>query len=225
MQGLKSWKQKSISLKKVLNPLNGAEEQSSASSKHIYFFDLDHTLIKANSSAAFGKFLFRKKIISFPRALFLVLVYRLHRWRMVSLTKLHLLSFKFIFKDIEKRFFSELLQEQLQADFDRIQSSRMSEVYKEARSKGELYILSSSPDFIVEAYAKKFAVDGFYATEYCTDERGVFSHVGVVVDGEKKWEYAKEKIKGLTSFAYSDDSVDAPLLNGVANGFLIEPER
>lgn len=204
---------------------NEAEEQSSAHINKIYFFDLDHTLIKVNSSAAFGKFLFQKNQLPLSKALLLGLFYRLHRWGLVSLHKLHSLSFRYLFKGIEKHFFSGFLQEQLQSEFDRFRSSRMSKVFEEARLSGELYILSSSPDFIVEAYAQLFGADGFYATEYCTDEKGVFSHVGVVVNGEKKWAFAKKKIQGRMSYAYSDDAIDAPLLDGVTSGCLIEPER
>lgn len=209
----------------MVNRSHEAEEQSSAKLKKIYFFDLDHTLLKVNSSAAFGKYLFQKNQLPLSKALLLSLVYRLHRWGFVSLSKLHSLSFRYLFKGIEKQFISTLLKEQLQSEFDRFRSGRMSKIFEEARSSGELYILSASPDFIVEAYAQKFGADGFYATQYCTDEKGFFSHVGVVVNGEKKWAFAQEKIQGHMSFAYSDDAIDAPLLNGVTKGYLIEPER
>ena len=96
----------------------------------------------------------------------------------------------------------------------------MSAIFEDARSRGPVFVVSASPDLIVKEYAKLFAADGFCATEYLADEKGVFTHVGAVVNGEAKWAFAKERIDGCVSYAYSDDVRDRPLLDNVTHGVL-----
>jgi HAD superfamily phosphoserine phosphatase-like hydrolase len=186
----------------------------------VYFFDLDHTLITGNCSALFGAYLYAKGKLGFPTAALLLLYYRLHKWKWLSLEKLHHRSFKLLFSGRNKSEFTALLQEQVRNDFAGKKCPHMSAILEEARRSGPVYVVSASPDLIVKEYAKLFGADGYCATEYVADANGVFTHVGVIVNGQEKWDFAKERIQGLTSYAYSDDISDMPLLDNVTHGIL-----
>lgn len=157
-----------------------------------------------------------------PKTLFLLFLYTLHKWKLLSLAKLHRYSFHMIFKGKEKSFYQSLVQEQVKNDFTHKRCPKMRKIFESSRSAGETYLVSASPDFIVEAYARMFQVDGYFATEYCTDAKGEFTHVGNIVDGAAKWGFAKKKIDGRVSYAYSDDLADKVLLDNVTHGVLVK---
>lgn len=187
----------------------------------ITFFDLDHTLITANGSVLFGVYLYRQGKSSLLNSALILLVYLLKTMKIVSLLTLHRWSFRYLFKGKNKGEYLPLVRQQIAKDLPKYKSSLMEPALQQALARGDVYLVSSSPDFIVQEYAAAFGFHGFQGTEYATDHQGNFSHVEGLVDGAAKRDFARERARGLVSYAYSDDLTDAPLLGGVDFGYLV----
>ncbi len=96
-------------------------------------------------------------------------------------------------------------------------------LFKLREVEGVKYICSSSPDFLVSLFAKKFKVDEWLASSYDLDQKGCFSKIGFIVDGERKAAFLKEKrILGETTVAYSDSLDDLPFLQAADVAFFIK---
>ncbi len=142
--------------------------------------------------------------------------------KLISLSTLHHWCFKFLFKGKEKQDYLHLVKQQVAKDLPRYQSTLMSPALKEALGRGQVFLLSSSPDFIVQEYANAFGFHGYLGTTYSIDQCGKFFQVDKLVDGQAKWAFAKERVKeGRVSYAYSDDLTDKPLLENVDYGYLV----
>ncbi len=64
----------------------------------LVIFDLDHTLLKVNSSFYFGFFLYRRKFFSFWTLLKCLNDYARYKWFRMSIYDLHTKTFKRLFK-------------------------------------------------------------------------------------------------------------------------------
>lgn len=189
-------------------------------------FDLDHTLIKGNSSFLFGQFLFRIGYLSLRTTLSLAWDYFLHKRGFLSLKDLHynvfqkFLEGKSLFEvmkyseDFIKRHLPSILY---QPTLQRLQDIRL--------KGGKIAILSSSPSFLVEAIALYLKVDIWLATHYQIDEKSCFHQVSNIVEGVDKARFLKNiqssyGIKTSDVIAYSDSLLDLPLLEaaGLAVG-------
>lgn len=200
-------------------PPNPTEESAPLG---ITFFDLDHTLITANGSVLFGLYLYQQGKTSLPKSALLLLIYFLKKIKIVSLLTLHKFSFRYLFKGKNKEEYLPLVRQQIAKDLSKYKSALMQPALEQAFNRGDVYLLSSSPDFIVQEYAAAFGFQGFQGTEYATDDEGNFSHIDALVDGEAKKEFAQSQMTGgLVSYAYSDDLTDAPLLAHVDFGYLV----
>jgi phosphoserine phosphatase len=169
----------------------------------MHFFDLDGTLIRGNCSFSFGVFLFKKRKISFFKALVLLTVYIGYKGGLITLETLHKLCFTLLFKGEKKEeyeaFAFEFVEGYSKADFNPL-------FWK---VKGLKFICSSSPDLLVSFFAKKLQVDGAIGTSYEVDRNGAFLKVAFVVDGKRKALFLKEKRqRGEKSIAYSDSLED-----------------
>lgn len=95
----------------------------------------------------------------------------------------------------------------------------------------EVFFISGSPDYLVEAMAAKYDVTECRGTKYLTDETGNFT--GEIVrmwDAESKLvaihELTEKYDLDLKScFAYGDTNGDFTMLTSVGNGFAINPTR
>lgn len=210
-------------MRKVLKFIGRGDRFPGIEKGLITFFDLDHTLINKNCSASFGSFLYRKGEMSFFKAVLLISFYYLHKWKLISLKRLHDWSFGLLFKGKEKERFSKLAFEHVKKVFSEQQCGEMTRLLEKAREKGEVHIVSASPDFIVRVYAEHFNVHRYFATEYGVDAEGRFDRIGEIVVGAAKRDYAKSVINGRYSVGYSDDECDLPLLTSVNEGYLVEP--
>lgn len=88
-------------------------------------------------------------------------------------------------------------------------------------------ILSSSPDFLVEAFANKMGV-AWEATVYGTDQQGRYSSIKKILEGLEKSKLVKRIIaeRGISSqhtSAYTDSYHDLLLLEEVAEPVAVNP--
>lgn len=196
--------------------------------KKIAVFDLDHTLVDGNASYFFGKYLYRKGVLSLRETLTAIYFYALHKAGWLSLDRLHEKIFNAVFLGRSELLFSSHAKEFV-AKWRAYFPKAVDELHLLQKSGYETLLLSSSPDFIVRLFAKELNFTNFGATVYQNNEKGLFSSLGPVMDGEKKASYlsgyiqgSSDKIQALS--AYSDSVLDLPLLKAVKEPVAVNPD-
>lgn len=193
-------------------------------------FDLDHTLLTANSSFRFGFFLFRKRFFSLWTLLTCCAIYARHKWLGMSIHQLHSKTFARLFKgcllaDIS-RYVNQFLIESLSAMLNDSVVQRL----KQAQNQGDhVLILSSSPDFLVKAIAGRLQVPHWSATIYECDEKGKLSAIKQVMEGQDKADYLKKLMDQLqvaqsALTVYSDSYLDLPILKMAGKAIAVGPD-
>lgn len=169
------------------------------------FFDLDHTLLKVNSSYSFGKFLYHHGVMSTFQLLQLVPAYFLHKAGIFSLSYLHHITFKKFFMGLPRPFFKKLVDLFLNENFEKMLYLPAFERLNDAKQSGHFVaILSNSPDFLVEGFAKKLDVPYFESSVYGIDKAHRFSHIKHLMQGSDKAACVARAIK---TFELSNDNI------------------
>lgn len=193
-------------------------------------FDLDHTLLNCNSSFSFAIFLYRQGRFSLFLIALVVFFYLAHKCKILSVHNLHKVSFYFFFKGANREEIVRYVELYLEGSFSTLLFHPALKLLREAKQGGShIAIFSSSPDFIVEAFAHRLQVDSWKGSSYLIDHLGIFTHIGVLIDGEKKARALQEltqlfPIKGSTT-AYSDSYLDLPFLMAADNAVAVMPDR
>ncbi len=199
--------------------------------RYITFFDLDHTLLHVNCSFQFGLYLYKKKIIGAYSLAQLLWFYFLHKCGRLDIYGIHNKSFESLFRGRESKEFrmhGEVFVEQF---CDRLIDHDVYEVLLSKKRKGEqVVILSSSPDFLVEPFAKKLGVSNFQSTSYRTCSQGRYYLIEKVLEGNEKSKIVKQisleqQIPFTNTSAYSDSHHDLPFLESVAVPVAVNPNR
>lgn len=186
-------------------------------------FDLDHTLLVANSSYLFGKYLYRSGYIPFFSMLYFAGCYAAHKAGLLSLHGLH----RRICPQLYQCIPLNIQEIAFQFATDSLHSNLYPPVIlrlNEAKQQGHYTaILSSSPDFIVEPFAKLLGVDRWNATSYG-------NHQVEILDGEKKANILLSISTDLSIpvsniYAYSDSFYDLPLLHAAGVPIGVNPDR
>jgi HAD superfamily hydrolase (TIGR01490 family) len=192
-------------------------------------FDLDHTLLSGNSSYLFGRYLFKRKILTFFDLAFIVKCNFLFHLGFLPIRALHHAAFERLFKgrlrcDVEQwacEFVDERLQEMLYPP--------AADALRASMEKGHLAaILSSSPDFLIEPIAAKLHVPIRHATRYSVDKDHRFCDIHSLIQGSDK----AGLLEGLMRqhqiplgdvFAYSDSHLDLPFLESAGHAVGVNP--
>lgn len=193
-------------------------------------FDLDHTLLTANSSFRFGSFLYRQNFFSFWTLLGCLTDYARHKWWGMSIADLHAHTFSRLFKG---RFLADIQFYVVQFLTKYLTSLLYTPVLnrlKIAQAKGDyVLILSSSPDFLVKEIADSLQVPHWKATIYQSDGEGKLIAISQVMEGQNKANYVKELANQMhfdLSFitAYSDSYLDLPILKMAGEAVGVRPD-
>lgn len=193
-------------------------------------FDLDHTLIEGSVSYNFGCYLYRKGLLPLHRALPLLAYYMQFSCFGLSLPALHRKSFRLLFAQQSAAQFRMLAEAFLEEKLSLIIKHSTFKRLKEAQERGDhVAILSNSPDFLVEAVARRFGVAAFRGTCYEIDEEGCFSELSTFILGKEKESYLQELyergyLKEKTA-AYSDSYLDLPFLKAAGKPVAVNPDR
>jgi HAD superfamily hydrolase (TIGR01490 family) len=198
------------------------------------FFDLDKTVIARASMVAFGRPLYREGLVSrwlLLRALYGQLVYlyfgagedRILRMRdsVVRLTR-----------GWDQARVRAIVRETLEEVIDPIVYDEAIALLREHQAQGRrVYLVSASPDEIVEPLAGYLDVDGFIGTRSRIDENGRYAgEIEFYAYGPHKAEAildvaTREGIDLAASYAYSDSATDIPMLEVVGHPVAVNPDR
>jgi len=196
-----------------------------------FFFDLDHTLLKVNSSFSFGKYLYRQGFFSTVDMCKLAGLYALHKVNLLSISSLHHKIFARLFLGRSSQEFIQHAEAFIEEFLPLIANPLVIQELEKARNLGGFVaILSSSPSFLVQIIAKKINVTNWEASHYSLDENEHFSHISSLLLGHDKAEFvrifAKEFAISLENItAYTDSFSDLPFLESAGNKVAVNPDR
>ena len=198
------------------------------------FFDLDKTVIARASMVAFGKPLYRAGLLSrwlLLRALYGQLVYlylgadeaRMARMREAALR---------VTAGWSQDHIRSLVRETLEEVIEPIIYEEALDLIRFHQAEGrKVFIVSASPQEIVDPLAQYLGVDDVIATRPQVDEHGRYSGgVDFYSYGPSKviaMEEAAERegIDLAASYAYSDSITDEPMLSAVGHPVVVNPDR
>ncbi len=198
------------------------------------FFDLDKTVIAKASIAAFGRPFYRGGLINrrlIARAIVSQIIYlhlgaseqKLARVResMLALTK-----------GWDREQIREIVREALEETVEPIIYAEALDLIEAHRAAGyKVYLVSASPEEIVEPLAEHLGVDGCIATRAVVDDEGRYAgEMEFYAYGPFKAEAMRTlaEAEGLDlaeSSAYSDSYTDLPMLEAVGHPVAVNPDR
>ena len=196
-----------------------------------HFFDLDHTLVKGNSSFRFCCYLVRKRALSPLSLIYAIACYLRHLWLGGSLVWLHEKIFSRVLRGLSLPFLKQHVSRFVPEYLKKASNPSIMGYLQEAMAKGEYtVILSNSPGFLVSAFAEFLGVNTWRATEYATDEEFKLECIQSVLTGEEK-ACALKKLSSQLSLkkeqivAYSDSFLDLPFLLFAGKVVVVGPDR
>jgi HAD superfamily hydrolase (TIGR01490 family) len=198
------------------------------------FFDLDKTVIAKASIAAFGRPFYKGGLINrrlIARSVVSQIIYlhlgaseqKLARVResMLALTK-----------GWDRDLIREIVREALEETVEPIIYAEALDLIEAHRAAGhKVYLVSASPEEIVEPLAEHLGVDGCIATRAVVDDQGRYAgEMEFYAYGPFKAEAMRaladaEGLDLAASSAYSDSYTDLPMLEAVGHPVAVNPDR
>ncbi len=198
------------------------------------FFDLDKTVIAKASIAAFGRPFYRGGLINrrlVARALVSQMIYlhlgasehKLARVRESMLT---------LIRGWDQERMRTIVREALEETIEPIIYAEALDLIQAHRAAGDrIYLVSASPEEIVQPLADHLGVDGAIATRAVVDTDGRYTgEMDFYAYGPFKAEAIRElaAAEGIdldASSAYSDSYTDLPMLETVGRPVVVNPDR
>jgi HAD superfamily hydrolase (TIGR01490 family) len=199
--------------------------------QHASVFDLDHTLLKVNSSYSLGSFFYRKKLFSFFTMLNLAGTFWVHKCGLLSIAEMQHQIFKRFFLNRSYSSVRTLAEAFVQEQFSQMLYLPAVERLRQAQRQGHhTVILSSSPAFLVELFAERFGVDAWDATHYAVDGEQRFSGITRFMLSQDKAAYLIDlshrlNIPPNNITAYSDSHLDLDFLKAAGHPVGVNPDR
>lgn len=194
-------------------------------------FDLDHTLLKGNSSYFFGWYLYRQKVFTFWTFLNSLGDYIRHKWCGLSLHALHNKVFASIFQGSCRDEIESYADCFLKESLPHLLSQPLLKILKEGQARGDtVLLLSSSPEFLVKKVAEILGIERWGGTTYFVDDKGKFTSISHIMEGGDKARYVSLLAKNLSIplsavSVYSDSHLDLPLFNLAGRAICVDPDR
>ena len=198
------------------------------------FFDLDKTVIAKASMVAFGGPLYREGLLSrrtILRALYAQLVYMHLGASEQKLARIRD-SVLALTRGWERRRVREIVRDTLEEVVQPIIHAEAQELIAEHHRAGRLvFLVSASPEEIVEPLAAYLGVDGAIASRARIDAHGRYTgEMEFYAYGPYKAEAMRDLAgaRGIdlaSSYAYSDSYTDVPMLEVVGHPVVVNPDR
>jgi HAD superfamily hydrolase (TIGR01490 family) len=198
------------------------------------FFDLDKTVIARASMVAFGKPLYRAGLLSrwlLLRALYGQLVYLYLGADEARMAKMREAALR-VTAGWSRDHIRSLVRETLEEVIEPIIYEEALDLIRFHQGEGrKVFIVSASPEEIVDPLAQYLGVDDVIATRPEVDEHGRYS------GGVDFYSYGPTKVVAMqeaaerygldlsASYAYSDSITDEPMLSAVGHPVVVNPDR
>jgi HAD superfamily hydrolase (TIGR01490 family) len=198
------------------------------------FFDLDKTVIAKASMVAFGRPLLQAGMISrrlMARALWSQLIFQLFGANEEKMRKVRESALR-VTRGWDQAHIRQIVGDNLTEVIEPIVYDEALELMREHQRAGRtVYIVSASPEEIVEPLGSYLGVDGVIATRSRVDDEGRYTgEVEFYSYGPLKAEAMREVAErnGIDlqdSYAYSDSITDLPMLEAVGRPVVVNPDR
>jgi len=198
------------------------------------FFDLDKTVIARASVAAFGRPFYRGGLISRRVILRVLYAQLIYLYLGASEEKLERIreSMLVLTRGWDQAQVRQIVRETLDVVVEPIIYAEALELIAEHQSAGRLvYLVSASPEEIVEPLAGYLGVDGAIASRAVVDADGRYTgDMAFYAYGPLKADAIREEAERMGidlsgSFAYSDSYTDIPMLETVGHPIAVNPDR
>lgn len=163
--------------------------------------------------------------------LYLAGCYWLHKVHLLSMPSMQAKIFKKLFLDRSALSIKSFVEPFLDRYFTKMLYLPAVSKLEAAQKEGQYtLILSSSPDFLVQAIAKRFKVNEWQATVYEIDENEHFNTLSRFMEGKDKSEYL-ENLQNLMGIpkenitAYSDSILDVSFLQSAGIPIAVNPDH
>lgn len=196
----------------------------------LVFFDLDHTLLKKSSGELYGRYLFKKGVLSFTDMVMTIWWSLEHRLNILDIQSFLERSSTWIAGKTEA-WIRKTCEDCVRDYFQPFLYAEGLKKIAEHRKKGDsLFLLSASSRYILEPLVKLLKMDGYLATELEV-KRGIFT--GNLLKPfcygagklEKLQAFCKAKHIALKDCAYYGDSFsDIPVLEAVGHPVAVNPD-
>lgn len=198
------------------------------------FFDLDKTVIARAALVAFSGPLHRAGYLSrwlVLRALYGHLVFTYLGADEERMAKMRESALR-VTKGWHQATIRDLVEETLLEVVDPIVYAEALDLIREHQDAGRrVYLISASPEEIVEPLGRHLGVDEVIATTCRLDDEGRYTgEVDLYAYGPFKAEAMRREAEELgidmeASYAYSDSGTDVPMLRAVGNPVAVNPDR
>lgn len=198
---------------------------------YVSIFDLDRTLLKVNSSFAFGRYLYKNRVFSFFDMLYMLGCYAAHKVNLLSIHSLHHKIFKRLFFKRSIHLFENAVIAFLNEMDDKFLNPPAIRCLELAKARGDrVILLSSSPHFLVGPIANKLQISEWVGSHYAIDNDSCFCHIASLVQGNEKALYIeallkRENLPRESIVAYSDSYHDLPFLKAAGQAVGVNPDR
>lgn len=199
--------------------------------KSLAVFDLDKTILKANTSFSYYWFLLQKGFFSLSSVFVALFYFVRHVFFRLSPNALHALVFQRFLKGQKRLDVFGYVEDFLDQFFLAALNQKVLKEIDKAKKKGSyIVVLSSSPSYLVEKIVRRLNLSAFQATSYSLDTEGHFDVICSIMDGEAKARYALALAKNLgiserQISVYTDSIWDLPLLNIAGKKIVAPPDR
>ncbi len=184
-----------------------------------------------NSSFSYYYFLVKKGCFSW-RSLFQALNYFV-RFAFLNLSpnNLHFLVFE---KFLKGRHFLDVfghVEDFLDQYFLHfLNPTILKEIDKAKKQQSFVFVLSNSPNYLVQQIVKRLNISGFKATSYGLDINNCLNSIHQLMDGKAKARYALDLARSLdisekNISVYTDSIWDLPLLQIAGKKIAVSPDR
>jgi len=198
---------------------------------HISAFDLDRTLIRGNSAAAFCRYLCKCKVLPAKVLLESSLYYLRHHWMGMSLRELHISVFDRLLRGKPIELMEYHVDKFVELYLNKALYMPAFAHLKRAQHLGHYtMILSNSPNFIVKSFAKFLGVNEYHATVYEVDKEKRLSEISHILEGRDKavsLHNISERLgiirKAIT--VYSDSWLDLDFLKAAGTPVAVNPDK
>ena len=159
--------------------------------------------------------------------LYLLACYGIHLLGGISIQSLHMKTMALFFHGRVMRDMERLAEEFFDLHFLKMGNEPLLDFLKSRQKEGKFVaILSSSPDFLVEAVAKRLGVHDVLATRYEINSDGVIQGLSNSVQGKDKADYVRSlPFDSHEIAAFSDSIHDLPFLQVVGCPIAVNPDR
>ncbi len=200
-------------------------------SRILYVFDLDKTLLTKNASFLFYNYLLEKGVFPLSLKRKAAFYHIMRKCRLFSMEQFHEKVFQVFLQGTPFTSIDQHAEDFVEKVFEEVVCPKIGAFLNKAQKEEQkILLLSTSPDFLVGRFAKRFGISTWSSSSYLVDKENRFSKIATTMTGALKaktalsyrdtWGISKEAI-----YAFSDSSEDEPLLRLASTAYVIRPNR